>query len=112
MNYDLMLRDIEDFHMDYPDASQPEIASRFKTLDEYWTIAKKIISTFAPQFIPASEVQKMVNSDQAVSEIARKIMMADWSYKENKGRTPYSHRNQRGKWAIQKLIKKILTHIH
>lgn len=102
MNY--VFTDIESHRNEYPDANQPEIAQRFKSLDEYLIIARKVIKKFGREFMNASEVQKMLNSEDAISEIARHIMTADWRYKPGKGRTEYSYRNMCAKWAIQDYV--------
>lgn len=99
MNY--AFTDIEDQREDYPDHTK----QNFDSLENYLTIAKKTIRTFGPQLqISKNQINNLVNSEDAVSEIARHIMMADWKYQPHKGRTPHSWRNQCAKWALQDYI--------
>jgi hypothetical protein len=98
VNY--FFKDIDDPHIQYPDSKNPEIASRFMTMDEYHTIAKKVIKRFGKEYAGAARLNEMVNSDDYVSEVATQLMMADWRYDTSKGCTPYSYRNQCGKWAV------------
>lgn len=104
-NFDAVFTNIEGHRTEYPDAKQLEANNRFKTLDEYLTIAKKVIRTFAPKFLSKIDVNRMINSETAISEIARHLMTADWKYDKNKNRTEYSYRNQCGLWAIQTYLK-------
>ena len=84
--------------------------SRFEaTFDKYITIAKKVIKTFAPRYKPGLD-SEMIKSEDAVSNIATAIMIADWRWnpkhrsKDGKVRTQYAYRNQCGIWAIQGYI--------
>lgn len=86
----------------YPDARELEKQGRFKTLEEYRKIAKKVIRDVAKRKTSSRYVSIMVNSEDYVAEIAYQLMMADWNYQKNKsnGKTLYSWRNQKGIWAV------------
>lgn len=81
----------------------------FESLKFYLTLAKKSISKFADQICPGS-AKKMLNSEDAIANIANGIMMADWRWdKDRKGhhgqsKTRYSYRNQCAIWAIQSYV--------
>lgn len=82
---------------------------QFETLQTYISLAKKIISKFAPSFYSGLRKELLSNED-AVADIAQSIMMADWKWDKNrtghegKSKTRYSYRNQCGIWAIQTYI--------
>ena len=86
--------EIEDHRNTYPDASSPEVSERFSTLEEYLTMAKKILKRVGPLYASSSKVNLMLNSEDYISELARYLMVADWRYEEGKGKTRYSYRNQ------------------
>ena len=83
----------------------------FSDLSEYLLMAKKSISSFANRFYHGLAPQ-MLHDEDAVSNIAYAIMLADWRYDENyKGKrdlqkTRYSYRNQCALWAIQTYVTK------
>lgn len=91
----------------YPDHKNIE----FYSLSEYITLAKKSISTFANRFYHGLAA-KMLRDEDAVSNIAYAIMLADWRYDENhtgknkQTKTRYSYRNQCALWAIKTHISK------
>ena len=91
----------------YPEHKDVE----FYSLEEYLTLAKKSISKFANSFY-GGLASKMLLDEDAISNIAYSIMMADWRYDENyegqhsKQKTRYSYRNQCALWAIQSYITK------
>jgi RNA polymerase sigma factor (sigma-70 family) len=91
MNY--FIADLDGPNIDYPDPNSPEVQARLKTLPEYLKIAEKTIRSFGPKFISKKEVQEMLSSEDAISEVARLMMMGDWRYSKEKGRTEYSYRN-------------------
>ena len=72
----------------------------------YITLAKKIISKFAPNFYSSLRNELLSNED-AIADIASSLMFADWRWDENrkgfngKSKTKYSYRNQCGIWAIK-----------
>jgi RNA polymerase sigma factor (sigma-70 family) len=78
----------------------------FDNLSTYITLAKKIISKFAPNFY-SSLRKELLNNEDAIADIASAIMFADWRWDANrkgfdgKGKTKYSYRNQCGIWAIK-----------
>lgn len=82
---------------------------KFEPLKFYLTLAKKSISKFADQICQGS-AKKMLNSEDAIANIANGIMMADWRWdKDRKGhegqsKTRYSYRNQCAIWAIQSYV--------
>lgn len=106
MNF--FISDIQTLNADYPQAYNQETqtynketAKRFKSLSEYLVIAERVIKRFAPSIMPRYAVTKMLSSEDAISEVARHMMMADWSFKEGKGRTQHSWRNQAAIYAIR-----------
>jgi RNA polymerase sigma factor (sigma-70 family) len=78
----------------------------FEPLSFYITLAQKTIAKFAKNF-SSSLAKEMLNSEDAISNVANCIMMADWRWdKERKGQTgqqknKYSYRNQCAIWAIK-----------
>jgi len=79
----------------------------FDTLDNYLHIAKKTISKFGSKMYP-SLVKEILSNDEAVSEIAEAIMIADWKWdgdrkgkKTGLSKSLYSYRNQCAIWAIK-----------
>jgi len=82
---------------------------QFESLKFYLVLAKKSISKFADQICQGS-AKKMLQSEDAIANIANGIMMADWRWdKDRKGhlgqsKTRYSYRNQCAIWAIQSYI--------
>lgn len=76
------------------------MAARFSSLDSYLENAKKTIRTHAPK----SEVQALLKSEDAISEVARHMMMADWDYDASRKKKPENHRIQYGIWAIRDFL--------
>lgn len=78
----------------------------FEPLSIYLELAKKTISKFAKNFSP-NLGKEMLKSEDAISNVANCIMMADWRWdKERKGlngqqKNKYSYRNQCAIWAIK-----------
>lgn len=70
----------------------------FEALDDYYLIAKKIISTHAPK-IRTGLADEMLNNDDAISNIAHAIMMADWKFDGRGNRLGY--RKRMGEYAIK-----------
>lgn len=81
----------------------------FESLSTYITLAKKIISKFAPSFY-SSLRQELLSNEDAIADIASAIMVGDWKWDkdrtgfEGKKKTRYSYRNQCGIWAIKTYI--------
>lgn len=79
---------------------------QFDSLSTYITLAKKIVSKFAPTFY-VSLRQELLNNDDAIADIASAIMVGDWRWDKDrvgfngKSKTKYSYRNQCGIWAIK-----------
>jgi RNA polymerase sigma factor (sigma-70 family) len=88
-------------------------AIEFDDLNTYLLLAKKSISKFANKYY-AGLATKMLKDEEAISNIANAIMMADWRYDENhineegNKKTKYSYRNQCAIWAIQTYVTKTL----
>lgn len=91
----------------YKDHSKIE----FDGLYDYITLAKKAISKFSNSVCPGIS-SKMLKDEDAISNIANAIMMADWRWdsdynsKNGTKKTKYSYRNQCAIWAIQTYITK------
>jgi hypothetical protein len=83
----------------------------FDSLETYLKIAKKAISKFSNGIYHGLS-KKMLSDEDAISDVANAIMMADWrwdeNYQNNKGtkKTRYSYRNQCAIWAIQSYATK------
>lgn len=82
---------------------------KFESLNFYLTLAKKSIAKFSDQVMQGSS-KRMLQSEDAIANIANGIMMADWRWdKDRKGstgqsKTRYSYRNQCAIWAIKSYI--------
>jgi RNA polymerase sigma factor (sigma-70 family) len=83
---------------------------KFESLDFYINLAQKSISKFADQICQGS-AKRMLQSEDAISNIANGIMMADWRWDSDrkgkdsgKGKTRYSYRNQCAIWSIKSYI--------
>jgi RNA polymerase sigma factor (sigma-70 family) len=80
--------------------------TQLEDLSSYITMAKKIISKFAPGFYSGLRKELLSNED-AIADIASAIMIGDWRWDKNRvgfngqGKTQYSYRNQCGIWAIK-----------
>lgn len=84
--------------------------TQFDSLSTYVTLAKKMISKFAPKFYKALAYEMLSNED-AISDVANAIMTADWKFDQNRvgkitgqQKTKYSYRNQCAIWAIKSYI--------
>lgn len=103
----LQMEGIGNQKIKYRDHSEVE----FDTLSNYILLAKKSISKFANKFYNGL-AQKMLKDEDAISNIANAIMMADWRYDENyeskngAKKSKYSYRNQCALWAIQTHVTK------
>lgn len=87
-----------------------ENLKEYDTLSTYMTIAKRMISKFAPKFYKTLAYE-MLNDEDALADVANAIMTADWKYdSERTGKitgqkkTKYSYRNQCAIWAIKTYI--------
>lgn len=89
----------------YQDHSNVE----FESLSFYVTLAQKTIGKFANNF-SSTLAKEMLNSEDAISNVANCIMMADWRWdKDRKGdsgqqKSKYSYRNQCAIWAIKSYV--------
>lgn len=83
---------------------------KYDSLATYLSLAKKMISKFAPKYYRTLAFE-MLNDEDAVSDVAYAIMSADWKYDSErigkntgKKKTKYSYRNQCAIWAIKTYI--------
>lgn len=82
---------------------------QYLSMGEYISLAKKTINKFAPQFYNGLN-KEILNSEDAISDIASAIMYADWRFDPNRSgssgmkKTLYSYRNQCAIWAIKTFI--------
>lgn len=90
---------------------------KFDSLNTYLLLAKKAISKFGNTMYNGL-ASKMLKDEEAISNIANAIMMADWRWDENyqnennTKKTRYSYRNQCAIWAIKTYITKNYEHKH
>lgn len=96
MNY--VLADVSTPRKKYPDASTVE--GRMLTLNQYHTLARRIIGRWAPAHMKGV----MLGSEDAIDYVAHKIMMGDWRYNVSRSDIK-THRGYCGKRAIQRYIK-------
>lgn len=87
-----------------------ETQTQYDSLSTYISLAKKTISKFAPKFYKTLS-HEMLSNDDAISDVANAIMVADWKYDNQRvgkttgqGKTKYSYRNQCAIWAIKTYI--------
>jgi RNA polymerase sigma factor (sigma-70 family) len=95
MSVDLV--EIGDRNIEYPDHTKQE----FLSSDEYLTIARKLIATIAPRF-RTGLAKEILQSEDAVSNIATQLMFGDWRWDGNGTRQGY--RKQCAEWAIKAYI--------
>lgn len=86
----------------------------YSSMVEYINMAKKTINSFSNRICPGIGYQ-MINSEDAIADVAYAMMYADWKYDKdrkgkisNKSKSKYSYRNQCAIWAIQTYIKNSL----
>lgn len=79
----------------------------YADLSFYIDLAKKTINKFGSKMYMGL-TKEMLNNEDAISDVAHAIMIADWRYDDNrvgkttgKKKTRYSYRNQCALWAIQ-----------
>lgn len=79
----------------------------YADLSFYLDLAKKTINKFGSKMYMGL-TKEMLNNEDAISDVAHAIMIADWRYDDNrvgkttgKKKTRYSYRNQCALWAIQ-----------
>lgn len=70
----------------------------FESLDNYYTIAKKMILVHAPT-IRSNLAEEMLANEDAVGNVAHALMMADWKF-DGRGNL-YGYRKKMGRYAIQ-----------
>lgn len=86
----------------------------YSDMVEYINMAKKTINSFSNRICPGICYQ-MINSEDAIADVAYAMMYADWKYDKNRkgkisnqSKSRYSYRNQCAIWAIQTYIKNTL----
>lgn len=92
---------------------------KFESLDFYLNLAQKTISKLGKN-ISNTLSKEMLASEDAISNVANCLMMADWRWDKNRigehgtAKTRYSYRNQCAIWAIKSYItrKKHKNHIN
>lgn len=76
---------------------------QMETLDEYILIAKKMIASMAPSF-RYGLAEEMLCSDDAISNVAHDIMVADWQFNGRGNR--YGFRKERAKYSIKSYLSR------
>jgi RNA polymerase sigma factor (sigma-70 family) len=82
---------------------------QFESLSFYITLAQKTIAKFAKNF-SSTLAKEMLSSEDAISNVANCIMMADWRWDKDRigdsgqQKSKYSYRNQCAIWAIKSYI--------
>ena len=96
----LRLESVGKYKIEYRDHKEVE----FESLSEYITLAQKIV---------AKNAKWLLKDEDAISNVAHCVMMADWRYNENNNsgterssKSLYSYRNQCGIWAIKTYLTK------
>lgn len=96
----LRLESVGKYKIEYRDHKEVE----FESLSEYITLAQKIV---------AKNAKWLLKDEDAISNVAYCVMMADWRYNENNNsgterssKSLYSYRNQCGIWAIKTYLTK------
>lgn len=84
----------------------------FESLSFYLNLAQKAISKFGKHISP-NITKEMLKSEDAISNVANCIMMADWRWDQDRigstsgqKKTKYSYRNQCAIWAIKSYISR------
>jgi len=78
--------------------------NKFDTLENYLKLSKILIKLYAPLFIKS----QMLNSEDAIADIAQALMIADWKW--NGRGTKYGYRKKRCEWAINRWIQQQLKY--
>lgn len=79
----------------------PENPGNFENLDDYYLIAKKIVSSQA-NGIRAGLAEEILNNDDALANIAYAIMMADWKFDGRGNR--HGYRKKMAIYAIRNYV--------
>lgn len=99
---------IENQKIVYPDHTKQE----FESMKTYLGMARKFISFFVSRY-DSKLRDRMLKSEDAISDIATHLMMADWRWnpeyksKEGKTRSRQSYRTQCALYAIKSYITKM-----
>jgi len=81
----------------------------FVSMDDYLLITRKLISTIAPT-IKSGLAGEILRSEDAISNIATSVMLADWKW-NGKG-TRRGYRSQCAYWAILRYVTRATTDNH
>lgn len=81
--------------------NQDSVAFEYPSIDTYRALAKKIVTHFAKR-----HAFMILSDDQMFGEVITELMKADWLWDSTRGRSRNSYRIQRGRWALQNLLKK------
>lgn len=76
---------------------------KMENLDEYLSISKKMISALAPS-IKYGLAEEMLCNEDAISNVAHDIMMADWQFNGNGSR--FGFRKSRAKYSIKSYLSR------
>jgi RNA polymerase sigma factor (sigma-70 family) len=79
----------------------PEKHDEFESLDNYYIIAKKIISS-AANGIRTGLAEEMLKNDDAIANVAYAIMMADWRFDGRGNR--HGYRKKMATYAIKNYV--------
>lgn len=90
---------IGDQIIEYPKASEQE----FVSTEEYLKIAQRLVRKIAPRY-RVGLAEQILKSEDALSNIATQIMMADWRWNGNG--TLYGYRKKCVEWAINGFIER------
>lgn len=77
--------------------------AEFLSLQIYHSQAKKIIC----RFCSPSVIRIFLKNEDVISQVAEKLMEADWRYREDMGAKRGTYRVHCGRWAIKTLLKKL-----
>lgn len=72
-------------------------------LDQYLTIARKVIASYAPK-IKYGLAEDMLSNEDAVANVAHAIMMADWQFNGQGSR--FGFRKDRAQFAIRNYVSR------
>jgi len=99
--------------LDYMTISTPQVDlpeyknDQFDTLEEYYKLAKTMITGELSKY-GTGFVQKLLQSDDCIANIANVLMMADWKW--NNTGTKYGYRKQCVQWAVSNILTRHYKH--
>lgn len=89
-----------------PENNYPEHTSQtFMTLSEYLEAAERAIMYWMPKIKPSLTI-KLSKDEDAIAFVAYAMMIADWKWRDDGGRTPRSYRNDYASYALRTLVKR------